>query len=59
MGTEKIWSSDGRDEVAEVVVPIWAHPVEVYLWGSRVFVRRRVDDGWRYCEARGSYCVVE
>ena len=40
--------------LARVLVPKWLVPVEVYVWGERIFLRRQ--DG-RYTEASGLYWI--
>ena len=71
MVPETLWSSDGKSKVADVAVPPWQTPVELYVWGSRFFIRREVVDitpsvadkpmsiirEWRYCEAQGSFWI--
>jgi hypothetical protein len=68
---ETLWSSDGKNKVADVAVPPWQTPVELYVWGSRFFIRREIVDitpaladrpmfvtrTWRYCEAQGSFWI--
>lgn len=51
---ETLYTNDGH-EVGTFLVPPWKSPVEVYLWGSRLFVRRA--DG-RYTEAAGSFFIA-
>ena len=56
MNKVKLYTNDGRF-VVEVTVPPWKHPVELYLWGERFFIRR--EDG-RYTEAAGAFaCVLD
>lgn len=50
-----LYLNDGITPVARFLVPIWKHPVEVYVWGERFFVRR---ENGRYTEAAGTYCVT-
>lgn len=54
MNKETLFTNDGR-EVGTFMVPPWQTPVEVYMWGSRLFIRR--EDG-RYTEAAGSFYIV-
>jgi len=49
----RLYTNDGRF-VTEVTVPPWKVPVEVYVWGQRMFILR--EDG-RYTEASGMFWV--
>jgi hypothetical protein len=53
MNKINLYTNDGGF-VTEITVPPWAHPVELYMWGERFFIRR--PDG-RYMEAEGAFWI--
>jgi len=53
MNKVNLYTNDGGF-VVEVAVPPWKHPIELYVWGGRFFIRRQ--DG-RYMEASGSFWI--